>query len=511
MVDRLEVAVVGGGPVGVTTGLLLAQQGVRCAVLERARDIHPLPRAVHLDEHALRALDLAGVGAEVAARARPVAGMALVDARLRPFLTFRRDQPVPEGLHPPSVLVHQPDVEALLRRRAGSLLRTGVEVLGLQLTPEGVRLQLRGGGTVHAGWVVACDGASGALRTLAGIAREDLRFAQRWLVADFQVDPGWRAPPLVLQVCDPARPATSVPVGPGRHRFEFRAADGESDSALQTRAVALARPWLGNHSVRLERAAVYEFRARVAATFRRERMLLAGDAAHQMPPFLGQGLSSGLRDAANLSWKLAWVIRRHADPALLDTYPAEVIPQVRRIIRVTRTVGRIIADRHPVRAAVRNGALRALERASGGHLGAGVVQMPRLGPGPLTDRRHGGGRPLPQAMVAMDGAPVPLDGLLGSGLAIVGVGVDPVAAMTAEQAPWWRDLGVRWLAVDSPPGAGDGSIHAMRVADLGGRLSRWAGTPRVVVVRPDRMVLGAYPPAGRPLDAVAVRLRRAGL
>jgi 3-(3-hydroxy-phenyl)propionate hydroxylase len=485
----VDVAIVGAGPVGLTLASLLQRLGVSCVVLERSRAPYDLPRAVHLDDEALRTLDAAGVAA--ALDVRPVDGMSLVDADLRPFVTI--DRPARAAGRPASVLMHQPHLEQALRAQAGASLRTGRTVHGLAHGSDDAALTLTDGTRVAARWVVGCDGAGSTLRRLIGMRSTDIAFRQRWLVVDLRVSGRTRHPPRVLQICDPHRPATSVPVGGGRHRFEFRARPDETDAELAARASELVAPLaarLGMGTGAVERAAVYEFRGRVARRFRWGRVLLAGDAAHQMPPFLGQGLCTGLRDVGNLAWKLAYVVDGRATPDLLDTYTRERRPHALRTVRLTAAVGRVISDQRPARAAVRNGAVGLAERLlPTGRLGA--LDVPPLPIGPLVER---GRRPWtrPHAI------PGTIDAHLGSfdvgpgRFAVVGCGVRPDTGLPVALRGWWERLGTAFVTAAAP-------------AD---------GDPHICVVRPDGILLGSYTAPGTgtlsPLAPLATRLSGAG-
>ncbi len=401
---RHDVAVIGFGPVGATTAGLLAARGLDVVVVDRDTDVFPLPRAGHIDQESLRVLQELGVLDDVAPGLRPLQGMDFLTADRQVLISMRSGGRTPSG-HPASSLFHQPVLDRALRDgavRRGADARLGREVTGLDLADDHVVVRLADGDAWGASWVVACDGARSMARRAIGTGMHDLRFEEPWLVLDLVLADGVRPPADVcLQVCDPARPHTLVPMPPPRFRFEFMLVDGDDPTAVQRPEVvrSLLAPWIDPDAVTVERSAVYTFHGLVAEQWRRGRVLLAGDAAHQMPPFLGQGMCSGLRDAANLAWKLTRVVRGSAPEALLDTYQAEREPHVRSIVDAAVGFGRLIcttdagaaAERDASMLAARSAAVAAAAAAGDDRPPANdAAPMPPLAPGPLV--LAGGGR-----------------------------------------------------------------------------------------------------------------------
>ncbi|KUJ35980.1 bifunctional 3-(3-hydroxy-phenyl)propionate/3-hydroxycinnamic acid hydroxylase [Streptomyces sp. NPDC093228] len=504
--SRSPVVIIGAGPVGVTAALLLARHGVRSLILERHQDIYPLPRAVAMDDEIRRILQSAGIHEEFAARARPARGLRLLDARHRLIAEFPRS---PHGHHgfPQTSMFDQPELERLLRnalaRRPECELRGGVEVVSVTQDTDGtndstgpVQVSFRRDGsdeeeTVWADAVLGCDGAGSLTRDAIGAVWEDLHFEESWRVVDVRTSRQVRTWEGVEQICCPTRPATFMRVGEDRYRWEFRLPEDErldGPDGLE-RLRDLVAPWvdlpqgaLPGDDFEVLRQAQYTFRARLADRWRRGRIFLLGDAAHLTPPFIGQGLCAGLRDAHNLTWKLAQVLQQGADEELLDTYERERKPHARHVIRLAVAVGWAMTGGQDRAAALRRALVGAACRIPGVTATVSRDLSPALTAGPLVRcRPRLVGRVLagtfcPQPWVVVDGRRVRLDDVLGDSFAILTT-MPPAPQVTAVAA-----------ALGAP---------VIRVEDLrdDGTVTAWLARGRAdaVLLRPDRVVMDTVP------------------
>jgi 3-(3-hydroxy-phenyl)propionate hydroxylase len=542
----VPVVIVGAGPVGLAAAILLARRGMRSLVLEQYPQPYPLPRAVHVDDEVRRILQEIGIGEPFAAISRPASGLRLLDAEHRVIAEFRRAHRDGEHGHPRSTLFDQPDLERLLRaelaRHPGAELRTGIKVTAVEqfrgAGPIPIRVRYRpsrpGGrpGSLTTLFVLGCDGANSIVREFIGARWEDLGFEERWLVLDLRCSvplPVWDG---VEQVCDPRRAATAMRITADRYRWEFRLHPGESvtDLSHPDRIRALLAPWTAAAPADLQvlRAAEYTFRARLADRWRHGNVFLLGDAAHQTPPFIGQGLGSGLRDVHNLVWKLALATGSPGDDVdrLLDSYQGERRPHARALIRLAVVAGWAMTGGQDRAASVRRTLLTGFCRLPG----ATDLILDRPGPplhGPLAPRpgpltrlgstlrarpfRDPTGTLCPQPWVAVitparaaDPAVTHpeqgvrrLDDVLGPGFAVLTHG-PPAPDLTALAAR----LGAPVIRVADPgaatPGAGVTLIDSAALRDW--FAGRGIG---VVLLRPDHVVLAAAPRArrGEPVGA----------
>jgi 3-(3-hydroxy-phenyl)propionate hydroxylase len=357
VIQRVPVVIVGAGPTGITAATLLAQYGLDCLVLDRWPGLYPQPRAVHLDDEIYRVIARLGIADEFAAISRPALGLRLLDngsRRSRVLAEFNRDPSRSPNGFPQANMFDQPELEALLRanlkRYPSARLRGDAEVTELTDNGECVRVTFtdRSNGGVHqidADYLLGCDGANSIVRAQMGSAMRDLNFQQRWLVVDVASDADLHQWDGVHQVCDPTRAGTYMRIGPARYRWEFQLLAGETADHFGSLDALrpLIAPWtadvVANADLTLLRVTEYTFRAQVADRWRRGNVFILGDAAHLTPPFVGQGMGAGVRDAANLAWKIAGVHHGMLAAAVLDTYEQERKPHARHMIRLALGVG----------------------------------------------------------------------------------------------------------------------------------------------------------------------------
>lgn len=370
-----DVAIVGCGPAGVVAAALLGKAGLSVHVCDRMDAVYEIPRAIALDHEILRVFQQIGVIDAVLPHCEPFTPSEYfgVDGQLIRRMTMV-DPPYPQG-YTPSIVFTQPPVERALRAHVAALpnvtLALSTEVTAVTQDADGVTLtQRRTDGSaqaVRARWAIACDGGASFVRGQVGIELEDLDFDEPWLVVDVLVNERGLAklPKTSVQYCEPARPCTLV-IGPGNHRrWEISQNPGEDPRQASTPEGTwqLLSRWLTPDDGVLWRQSSYRFHALVAERWRAGRVFLAGDAAHMQPPFLGQGMCQGVRDVANLAWKLAAVVQGQvqgeAAQRLLDSYGTERKAHVRELTSRIKGVGAVICERDPVKARARDARLLA--------------------------------------------------------------------------------------------------------------------------------------------------------
>ncbi len=485
--DTYDVAVIGYGPTGATAANLLGQMGLKVLVVERDPDIYSRARAISTDEEVLRVWQSVGLAERLQRDMLPDRPVAFVDSDGQPFL-----ETVIYGRgcgHPSQQFLYQPAVDSVLRE---GVARFGnVEVL---LEHECLRVANRADDAellladlrtdvfkrVTARYVIASDGGSSGTRGVLGIGYSGRTYGERWVVIDTKVIKEWDAHDRLRFHCNPARPTVDCPTPLGHHRWEYPArGEGDDKDLVSDEAVwkVLREQGVTPDHVEILRAVIYSHHVRVADRWRVGRVFLAGDAAHAMPPWIGQGMSAGVRDAANLCWKLAAVLRSQAPDTLLDSYEAERKPHVTEVTRRAVLVGRIITERRPWLATIRNHVVRALTRIPGANaVGQKIWWIPdaRYDDGFFAKAHPAVGWQVPQPTV--DG--VPLDDLLDGEWTLLHTGAAPLGAAA------WARAGVSSLRVSEPS------------------LVRWLRDHKAdaVVLRPDGFIYAATA-SGLPIPA----------
>jgi 3-(3-hydroxy-phenyl)propionate hydroxylase len=463
-----DVLICGFGPVGQLLALLLGDLGVETIAVDEADEPYELPRAAVIDDEVLRIFQAVGLDQAVLRDAQVQRTVSFVNNRGRKIEVLR---PAEGDLgHPPLVSIHQPSMErtmvAAAAERAVVDIRWSTRIETVDQGGRHVDVWVRptAGGRalrLRAQYAIACDGGRSLVRRNLEIAFGGSTFAQRWLVVDALIDEPLVKVPHPHFVGDVDRPTVSLPMSPGRHRWEFMVHPGEDSAPFERpdRIRELMAPYVGDEQIELERAVVYTFHVRRAARWRAGRVLLAGDAAHLTPPFVGQGFSSGARDAQNLAWKLDAVLRG-APSRLLDTYETERRPHVKAMQDLAVRWGGVVQTRRPATGRFRDTVLAGLE-----HSGAldwikdRAKPLPTCGAGAFatTPARL----PFRRQIGALFPQPDRLDESLGLGWSVV--------ARTDDAAERWREQGIH-------------AIVRRRDEWLSGRGLDWA------LLRPDRFV-----------------------
>jgi 2-polyprenyl-6-methoxyphenol hydroxylase-like FAD-dependent oxidoreductase len=489
-----DVSIVGYGPVGALAALLLAREGLRVSIHERSSEALSLPRAVGLDGETVRAFQRIGLGDEIAALLQPARDPDELwftnSKREKLFgLTLSGD----EGHNGwrDIAFFDQPELEAKLREFVAAEPRIDValgdEVIAIEQSEERVALTLRDVDTdaqrrVTAAYVLGCDGASSFVRQTAGIEWTSLGYDQDWLVVDITIKPTANLPRVTMQVCDPERLTTYVCVKDPNRRWEIQLAEGDTREAMLDphRIEELLLPWTPPDQYEIRRKAVYTFHAATADRWRDGRVLLAGDSAHQTPPFLGQGLNSGFRDAVNLGWKIPLVLSGLCGDALLDSYFDERDAHARDLVDWAVGIGKLMETLAAQEAGRPNPHPDASQRDGYGQgrtappLRSGVLMTEQAAQG------HPIGHLLRQPRVRLrSGESLRFDALLGAGFAVVGRRREDLA-IGSEASTVAKRLGMRFV-----------DLEEIEAPEKGHRLDSAFEKSTAVLLRPDRIVFGA--------------------
>ena len=448
-----DVALIGYGPTGATLANLLGQYGLSTVVIEKDAGIYALPRAVHFDGEVMRVFETAGLRAEVETISRPgLTGMHFNNAQGETLLI--RGGTHARGPHGCATnhYFHQPALEAVLRQGVKRFscvqVHTQHEVVAIDENDEGATLLVKSISTgtcfsVMSRYVVGCDGARSLVRKVMDTPMKDLGLHQPWLVFDVLLTTDVpKLPDHTVQHCDPARPMTYCNVTGQRRRWEIMLMPGDDPAEMVKPDMLwkLVSPWVQPEQAEIERAVIYTFHSILGQGWRRGRLMLAGDAAHQTPPFLGQGMCAGIRDAANIAWKLDAVLHGRVGEELLDTYESERSPHVHAFIELAVRLGDIIQTTDPQAARARDAKFKA------GQPTIFEFPTPRLGPGFWLGDAGPVGQIFPQPELA-DGRL--LDQVLGIHFAVIGT-PEVLAQASDSTRQRWQHLGAVVLIATDP-------------------------------------------------------------
>ncbi|GHD91019.1 3-(3-hydroxy-phenyl)propionate/3-hydroxycinnamic acid hydroxylase [Pseudocitrobacter faecalis] len=503
-----QVAIIGAGPVGLMMANYLGQMGVEVLVVEKLDKLIDYPRAIGIDDEALRTMQSVGLVEKVLPHTTPWHAMRFLTPKGRCFADI---QPMTDefgwsrrnAFIQPQVdavmyegLARFPNVRVLFSRELEAFSQNGDSVTINLQGPEGQRE------TVKADWLVACDGGASVVRRTLNVPFEGKTAPNKWIVIDIANDP--LATPHIYLCCDPVRPYVSAALPHGVRRFEFMVMPGETEEQLSEphNMRQLLRKVLPNPDhVELIRQRVYTHNARIAERFRVDRILLAGDAAHIMPVWQGQGYNSGMRDAFNLAWKLALVVNGKAGERLLDTYQQERRDHAKAMIDLSVTAGNVLAPAKRWHGNVRDGIswlLNYIPPVKRYFLEMRFKPMPQYREGALvmdtSAKNSPVGKMFIQPKVTRENGEVTLlDDVIGAKFAIIGWGCNPLWGMSEQQIVRWRALGTQFIQIvpdvqiRTPQDNVEGVI---RLGDTQNRLKTWfaAQDASVAVIRPDRFV-----------------------
>ncbi len=519
-----EVAVLGAGPVGLTIANYLSKQGVQVTVVEQLDSLIDYPRAIGIDDESLRTIQSLGLVEQVLPHTTPNHAMRFLTPKGRCFADI---QPLTRefGFSRRNAFI-QPQVDNVLLQGLKQYKTTDVRfarhLTHFSQNADGVTLNVKNKDgaeeVITAKYLIACDGGNSVVRRTLGVPFEGETAPNQWIVIDIENDP--LATPHIYLCCDPVRPYVSAALPHGIRRFEFMVMPGETQEELskpENIAKLLSKVLPNTDGIEVIRQRVYTHNARIADKFRVDRILLAGDAAHIMPVWQGQGYNSGMRDAFNLAWKVALVVKGNAGPELLDTYQVERKDHAKAMIDLSVMAGHVLAPPKKWQGFVRDGiayALNYIKPIKQYLLEMRFKPMPKYNDGALVTNNSKDspvGKMFIQPHVKLEnGETVLLDEVIGNDFAVIAWGVDPQWGLSEANMKQWQKLGVKFIQVIPAVQLGNENRKkfdgVITIGDIGTDIRTWFGktSDSIVILRPDRFVAALAIP--QSMNAVSEQL-----
>lgn len=485
---RSDVVIAGYGPTGMVLAALLGQKGITVTVLERYESLYTKPRAAAFDDETMRTFQQLGIAEKVLGGTNVQNGYVWVNGKGQVLTDFEYDNPGPNGW-PAQYMMYQPHLEDVLDKAVRSIPNVqviqGATVTELEDFEESVHITaLATDGqqiTVEADFVVGADGGNSFVRQSLGIDLDSYDFSENWLVCDFKLRHEVAGLPTFQQVCNPEEPIAIVNIGPGYHRFSFRLEpDADRDAIARPENVwPRVSDYLTQKDAELIRVANYTFQSAIATQWRRGRVLLAGDAAHQMPPFLAQGMVSGIRDARNLAWKIEAVLRG-APETLLDTFQEEREPHVRFITEKAIELGKVQTMRDKIKAEERD---RTMMAAHAARQRPDKFRYPPISGRMITDN----GGLFPQGFVSGTNRSAMFDDIAGTSWQVVVTQPSLLRQLPDTLRERFTAMGGKEISFGITS-----MLEGAPLSDTGGVYTRWFSNEECIaaVVRPDRHIYG---------------------
>ncbi len=513
--QNFDLVIVGYGPVGVTAANFLGMYGIKTVVFERGIDVYHLPRAIGLNHEIMRIFQQIGLHKQIESVVSVVDGVQFLNRAHKILFEVKFHKNSLSQSFSPNYVFYQPELEAKLREGVKRFdcvtVNLGHVVESITQDKDGVSIFVRDLTSdqhlkVRAKYLLGCDGASSITRQLAEIELHDFIFDKRQLVVDTFLKEKMIMPTVVQQLCDIQRPGVFIHSTKNHRRWEFVLLDGETKEEMECPEKVrelLAKYWINPDKLEVIRAAVYNFHSLLAKQWRKDRIFIVGDAAHQMPPILGQGMCSGIRDAQNLCWKMNLVLRGIASERLLDSYQVERLPHAKEIMVLATRMFKIFKTRNRIIGFVRNSFLRIFksfpQTAKLRNLGS---DMPPLKNGILASSKGkkqsvAGNMFIQPDVRTQAGKLILLDEVLGDQFAILELDNNWRKTITLDSACFFDNLPANFVKV-FPPGQdihlNQTTIGVEEIEDVSGQITKWFAKQKktVAIIRPDRYVFGVY-------------------